>query len=137
MSWRNIGVRAAAATTVAVLVVMVAMTVIAVAESVTDRRDSAAIRGFNACITHTSFLVLRRQRNRRPDREPENPIESITDRARGAVVGEVGGSSTAAHLGGAAAVGGRYLMSTATPVGRDAGAVEGCWDRVFPIAPDD
>jgi hypothetical protein len=59
----------------------------------------------------------------------------IRDRGRGTVVGEVAtGKST--MLGGAAARNGRYLMSTATPVGRDATAIENCWGHSFPIAPD-
>ena len=28
-----------------------------------------------------------------------------------------------------------YVMSTATPLGRDASAIVGCWDRFLPIAP--
>lgn len=39
-------------------------------------------------------------------------------------------------LGGAAAAGGRYAMSTVTPTGRDPSAIENCWDGPFSIAPN-
>jgi hypothetical protein len=63
-------------------------------------------------------------------------VETIKDRVRDAVVGEVVTDRQLTTLGGAATANGRYVMSTATQLGRGATAIEGCWDRFFPIAPD-
>jgi hypothetical protein len=64
-------------------------------------------------------------------------VETIEDRVHDAVVGEVATNRPPTTiLGGAAAANGRYVMSTATPLGRDASAIERCWDRFFPVAPD-
>lgn len=122
--------------------VVISLTVIAVV-AIASRSGGGGggIGGFNACITQTRFLVLVRHQG------GHSPVETIKERGRDAVVGEVvndrgrdavvGGVATdqPPTLGGAAAADGRYVMSTATPLGRDASAIEGCWDRSFPIAP--
>jgi len=111
-------------------VALISMGVLAVV-AFRDGGKSGGMKEFNACITGTRFLVLTRQ-------EHENSfVETIEDRARSAVVGEVTvNRMPPITLGGAAAGNGRYVMSTATPLGRDATAIEGCWDRFFPVAPD-
>jgi hypothetical protein len=91
--------------------------------------NSGGLGAFNACITHTRFLVLVRHGY------GSSVVATINDRLRGAVVGEVTTGRTPSTLGGAAAENGRHVMSTATPLGRDASAIERCWDRFFPIAP--
>ena len=95
---------------------------------------SSSAKAFNACIHQTRFLVLTRHGS------GNKVIEMIKDRARGAVVGEFARfpSERAAEafrtlLAGAAARNGRYVMRTTVAVGRDAGAVEVCFDRVFPL----
>jgi hypothetical protein len=85
---------------------------------------------FNACIGRRQFLALAR------DRPGTNVIEVIDDRARGAKVGQVTSGRGGGTLGGAAAGNGRFTMSTATPLGRDATAIERCWDQYSPVAPD-
>ena len=92
--------------------------------------NSGGVGAFNACITQTRFLVLVRYGY------GNSLVESIEDRVRDAAVGQVATDRPRTSLGGAGAVNGRYDLSTATPVGRDATAIEGCWDRFFPIAPD-
>jgi hypothetical protein len=92
--------------------------------------NSGGVGAFNACIAQTRFLVLVRHGY------GNRLVETIKDRVRDAVVGEVASNRPATTLGGAAAANGRYDMSTATPLGRDATAIEGCWGRFFPIAPD-
>jgi hypothetical protein len=84
------------------------------------------IAAFNGCIRQARFLVLVRHGS------GNGVIETIKDRARGAVDGEVASGRAAPSLGGAAAANGPYVMSTATPLGRDATAIELCWDRGFP-----
>jgi hypothetical protein len=88
-----------------------------------------ALSAFNGCVRQTPFLALM------PSGSGSGVIERINDRARGDVEGEVASGRAAAMLGGAAAGNGSYVMSTATPLGRDPSAIEGCWDRFFPIAP--
>ena len=115
--------------TAAAVISMVAFAVVALVGSGGDGVNSGGVAAFNACITQTRFLVL-------VGHEPGNSvIETIKDRVPGAVVGEVASGRTPPTLGGAAAANGRYVMSTATPLGRDANAIEGCWDRVFPMFP--
>lgn len=89
---------------------------------------ASGIAIFNGCISHTRYLVL--------VHEPRgsSAIETIHDRAHGGVVAEVTGAH-GAILPGAAAATGRYTMSTATPLGRDATAIERCWDKFSPVAP--
>ena len=84
---------------------------------------------FNGCVRHTRFLALIRHGSKR------GVIETIEDPARGTVQGDVAFGRAPTILGGAAAANGPYVMSTATPLGRDASAIERCWDRFFPIAP--
>lgn len=129
VGWRRIRARVAIVATAAVVISMVAFAVGAFVGSRRDGGDSGGMAAFNACITQTRFLVLVRHGS------GSSVIETVKDRGRGAVVGEVASGRTPATLGGAAAATGRYVMSTATPLGRDASAIEGCWDRVFPIAP--
>jgi hypothetical protein len=88
------------------------------------------VGGFNSCITGIRSLVLVRH-----GRE-NDVVETIKDRTLGAVVGEVAAGRHPNTLGGAAAGNGRYVMSTATPLGRDAVSIEKCWDGFSPIAPD-
>jgi hypothetical protein len=127
MSWRRLGARVAAAVTAVAVISMSAVAVVAVGGGDGSGGD---LEAFNACITHTRFLVLVRPGHR------NGVVATIKDRARGAVAGEVTAGRTTGTLGGAAAGNGWYVMSTATPLGRDATAIEGCWDRSFPIAPD-
>jgi hypothetical protein len=89
----------------------------------------AGLRIFNDCIARSHFLVLAYNRS------GSEIVEVIRDRVRGETVGEVASGRPAATLGGAAAGNGRLTMSTATPLGRDATAIERCWDRFSPIAP--
>jgi hypothetical protein len=107
------------------------MAVFAFVSSSRGGSSSGGVRGFNSCITGTRFLVLARH-----GRE-NDVVETITDRAGGAVVGEVAAGRHPNTLGGAAAGNGRYVTSTATPLGRDATAIETCRDGFSPIAPDD
>jgi hypothetical protein len=93
-------------------------------------RRSAGLGVFNACIGRRHFLTLAR------DRSGGKLVEVIDDRARGAKVGQVTSGRDGGILSGAAAVNGRFTMSTATPLGRDASAIERCWDEYSPIAPD-
>jgi hypothetical protein len=92
--------------------------------------NSGGVRAFDACITQTRFLVLVRHGY------GNSLVETIKDRMLDAVVGEVATDRPATTLGGAEGVNGRYDMSTATPLGRDATTVEGCWGRFFPLVPD-
>jgi hypothetical protein len=96
-----------------------------------DSADSAGLRVFNACIAQKQLLVLVGHGNQ------HGVIETVTDRNSGALVGEVAADSRAhpIMLGGAAAATNRYVMSTASPLGRDASAIEECWDSYSPIAP--
>ena len=91
---------------------------------------NAGLGVFNACIARRHFLVLAR------NRRGSEMVEVINDRARGAKVGEVTSGRKASTLAGAAAVDGQYTMSTATPLGSDATAIEQCWDQFSPIAPN-
>lgn len=91
--------------------------------------SSAGLSVFNACIARNHFLDLVR------DRHATGFVEVINDRAEGAKVGEVTSGRAASILGGAAASNGQFTMSTATPLGRDATAIERCWDQLSPIAP--
>jgi hypothetical protein len=133
--WRHLRGRVAVMATAAALVSMGAGVVVAFVGG----GDSGGVGAFNACITQTRFLTLVRHG------DGNSFIETIKDRVRGGVVGQVTAGRTPGRitpgrtlsiLGGAAARDGRYVMSTATPLGRDATAIAGCWDRFFPIAPD-
>lgn len=111
----------------AALISMIGFGAFAVVASV--GRGGGGVAAFNGCIRQTPFLVLVRHGS------GSEVIETIKDRARGALVGQVASGRAATTLGGAAAANGRYVMSTATPLGRDASAIESCWDAEFPIAP--
>jgi hypothetical protein len=89
----------------------------------------AGLSVFNDCIAHSHFLVLTR------NRPGSKMVEVINDRSQGAKVGEVTSGRAGGTLGGAAAGNGRFTMSTATPLGHDATAIENCWDQYSPIAP--
>lgn len=121
---------------VATAAAVISMVVLAVA--VLDGRRGGGVKAFsgggglvafNGCVRHTRFLALVRRGSNR------GIIETIEDRARGTAQGEVASGRAPTMLGGAAAANGPYVMSTATPLGRDASAIERCWDRFFPIAP--
>jgi hypothetical protein len=127
VDWRRFPARVAVAA-VAAVISMGAFAVFAFVGSGGD--GSSRVGAFNACITQTRFLFLVRHR------DGNGFGETIKDRVRDAVVGEVVTDRPPTTLGGAAAANGRYVMSTATPLGHDATAIEGCWDRFFPVAPD-
>jgi hypothetical protein len=122
VDWRRLRARVAVVATAAAVISMGAFAVFAFV-------GSGGVGAFNACITQTRFLGLVRHGY------GNSFVETIKDRVRDAVVGEVATDRPPTTLGGAAAVNGRYDMSTATPLGRDATAIEGCWGRFFPIAP--
>ena len=130
VGWRRLRVRVAVVATAAAVISIGAFAVVWLVGSGRDGGNGGGVGAVNACITQTRFLVLVR-----PGYE-NSLVETIKDRVRDAVVGEVATDRPPTALGGAAAVNGRYDMSTATPLGRDATAIEGCWDRSFPIAPD-
>ena len=126
---RRLGTRVAAAATVAAVLWLSSVGAVAMFDGGSDGDHSGGVGVFNACISHTRFLVL-------VDRGSRNGvIETIRDRANRGLVGEVAAGRAPVTLGGAAAGDGRYLMSTATPLGRDASAIETCWDRFSPISP--
>ena len=129
VGWRRQVARLAIVATAAGVIFMVAFGVVAFVSSGRGGGNNGGVAAVNACITQTRVLVLVRHGS------GNGVVETIKDRARGAVVGEVASGRTPATLGGAAAANGRYVMSTATPLGRDATAIEGCWDRFFPSAP--
>ncbi len=109
---------------VLVLISMGAFTAVAFS----DGGRGGGMKQFDACITGSRFLVLTRHGR-------GIVVETIKDRARRDVVGEVTvNRQPAVMLGGAAAEADGYVMSTATPVGRDARTIEECWDRPFPVA---
>jgi hypothetical protein len=116
--------------TAAAVLPMSAVAVVAVVGARGDGGNRGGLAAFNTCIIHTRFLVLVRHG------DGNSVIETIRNPVRGAAVSEVASDRAPAILGGAAAANGRYVMSTATPLGRDATAIEGCWDRFFPVAPD-
>jgi len=120
------GVRVAIVASVAAVIWMVAVGTHAVVSS----GRGGGLPAFNACIRATGFLALVQHGSR------QAVIETLRDRALRVVEGEVASGRAAPILGGAATADGRYLMSTVTPLGRDASAIESCWDRVFPIAPN-
>jgi hypothetical protein len=126
VGWRHLLGRVALVATAAALVSMGTVVVFAFVGG----GNSGGVGAFNACVTQTRFLVLVRHG------DANSFVETINDRVRGGVEGQVTAGRTPRILGGAAARNGRYVMSTATPVGRDASAIEGCWDRFFPVAPD-
>jgi hypothetical protein len=130
VDWRRLRARVAVVATAAAVISMGAFAVFAFVGSGGDGGNSGGVGAFNACITQTRFLGLVRHGY------GNSFVETIKDRVRDAVVGEVATDRPPTTLGGAAAANGRYVMSTATPLGRDATAIEGCWDRFFPIAPD-
>ena len=112
--------------TAAAVISMVALALVALVGGGGGRGGIAA---FNGCIRQTRFLVLARPGS------GTGVMETIKDGARRGVEGEVTSGQAPAILGGAAAANGPYVMSTATPLGRDARAIVGCWDRFLPIAP--
>ena len=125
----RLGLRAAVVASAAAVVAVVAVLVVAFAA-----RGSGGANGFNACISQTRSLVLTRHES------GSQLIEMVKDRARGALVGEFARVPSVraaevfpATLAGAAARNGRYVMFTEIPVGRDAGAIELCFDRAFPL----
>jgi hypothetical protein len=126
---RRLRARVAVVATAAALISMGAFAVVAFVGSGGDGGNSGGIRAFNACITQTRFLGLARHGY------GNSFSETIKDRMRHVAVGDVATDRPPSTVGGAAAANGRYVMSTATPLGRDATAIEGCWDRFFPIAP--
>lgn len=136
MSRRRLEARVlVAATAVAVLSIGVFASVAFVRNSRGDgnsggRGKSGDVGPFNVCIAQTRFLVLVR------DGYANGVVETIKDQAHGAVVGEVATGPAPTRLGGAAAGDGRYVMSTATPLGRDASAIERCWDRFSQVTRD-
>jgi hypothetical protein len=91
--------------------------------------DAGDLVTFDVCVDHTQFLMTVRHG------QGMGLVAIIRDRARHAVVGEISNRHPLVMLGGAAAAQGRYVMSTATPTGRDAGAIERCWDRISPVSP--
>lgn len=115
LSWRSL---AAAATAAVVIFVGVRLS---------EGGGAGGLATFNTCITQTRFLVLVRQPH------GQAIIETIDDRRRGDVVGEVA-HAHGPTLVGAAAGTDRYTMSTATPLGPDATAIEQCWDAFSPVA---
>lgn len=130
MDWLRLRASVAVVATAAAVISMGAFAILAFVGSGGDGGNSGGVGAFNACITQTRFLVLVRHG------DGNSVVETIKDRVRDAVVGEIATDSPPITLGGAAAANGRYVMSTATPLGRDATAIEGCWDRFFPIAPN-
>jgi len=128
VGWRHLGAGVAIVATTAAVIWMVTFAVVTFVDSGRDGRSSGSVAQVNSCITQTRFLVLVRHGS------GNRVIETINDRVRGSVVGEVA-SGRWPTLGGAPAANGRYVMSTATPLGRDATAIEECWDRVFPMFP--
>jgi hypothetical protein len=131
MGWRRLGGRVAVVATAAAFVFTGTVVFVAFAGSGngTGGSGDGGIAAFNGCVTSTRFLVL-------VSHGPGNGlVETIKDRVHEAVVGEVATDRAPTTLGGAAAGNDGYVMSTATPLGRDATAIERCWDRVFPIAP--
>jgi hypothetical protein len=117
----------------AAVISVVAFAVVAFAVVAFAGRGGGAGAAFNACISQTRFLVLARYAS------GSEAIEMIKDRAHGAVVGEFAllPSERAAEafsttLAGSGAQNGRYVVFTTVPVGRDATAIELCFDRVFP-----
>jgi hypothetical protein len=133
VAWRRLGERVAMVATAAAVISMVVLVVVALVGrgggGVTAFNGGGGVAAFNGCIHHTRFLALMRHGS------GSGVIETIEDRAHGTVQGEVASGRAPTILGGAAAANGPYVMSTATPLGRDASAIEGCWDRFFPIAP--
>ena len=125
MGWRRLGGRAAVATVAAVVFMGTAVVVAFTGGS----SGGGGIAAFNGCVTGTRFLVVV------SDGPSNGLVETIEDRVHDGVVGEVATDRAPTTLGGAAAGNDGYLMSTATPLGRDATAIERCWDGVFPVAP--
>lgn len=130
MDWLRLRASVAVVATAAAVISMGAFAILAFVGSGSDGGNSGRVGAFNACITQTRFLVLVRHG------DGNSVVETIKDRVRDAVVGEIATDRPPTTLGGAAAANGPYVMSTATPLGRDATAIEGCWDRFFPIAPN-
>jgi hypothetical protein len=105
---------------------------------VLNEGGSGGLRAFNACIRQQRSLLLLHSGS-------TGVVETIRDRASGALEGEVTTGSTMVSgylepitLGGAAAssTGGRYTMSTVTPTGRDPYAIENCWNVAYPEDPN-
>jgi hypothetical protein len=122
VGWRRLGTRGAAAVTAVVAIALVAVVINALGHE----PHGGGVATFNACIKRTRFLVLVRHGN------STSATETIDDRARGGEVGEVAIGRRAPMVGVSASGNGRYVMSTATPVGRDASSIDGCWNSAFP-----
>jgi hypothetical protein len=92
--------------------------------------SSDGLAAFNSCVVQHRFLAVTRHRH------SSVLIETIDDRGHHALVAQVAPNRPRHRnmLGGAAAADAGYLMSTATPLGRDATAIENCWDSVWPVA---
>ena len=126
MTWRRLAARRREMVASVAAVILALGTYAVVASG--SGGAGGGVTAFNACIRESRFLVVVRHR-------PGNGVvETINDRARGALEGDVASDRGAPVIGGAAAAGGRYVMSTVTPLGRDASAIERCWDSAFPIA---
>ena len=131
VGWRRLGNRTVMTTSVVAVIWLAGVGVYALVGTGGGSGGGGGMSAFNACIRRVPFLVLVRHGSR------DKVIETIKDRARESVEGEVGIGAGTTTLGGASAGGGRDDMSTITPVGRDPGAIENCWDSVYPIAPGD
>jgi hypothetical protein len=138
MARRRLGKRVVVVAGVVGVIWVVAVSAYALVASHTggDTGGGGGLPAFNACIRQHRFLLRRHSRSK-------GVVETIRDRASGALEGEVttgsamqAGALEPLVLGGAAAGGGRYVMSTVTPTGRDPYAIESCWDGPFPIAPN-
>lgn len=91
---------------------------------------------FNSCVRQTRFLVVV------PHRSGTTVIELIKARGHSAVVGGFAAlpSARAANLfptanAGSGARNGRYVMFTTVALGRNASAIQDCFDRFFPPSP--
>lgn len=109
---------------------------VAVAFIALNSGGRGGLPAFNACIRQDRSLLLLHSWSK-------GVVETIRDRGSGALEGEVTtgsairfGALEPLMLGGAAAGGGRYTMSTVTPTGRDPYAIEHCWDGPYPIDPN-
>jgi len=125
VSRRRLAIRLAIAASAAAIIAAVAVAF--------NVPSGGSTEGFNACISQSRFLVLTRHAS------VGTVTEMISDRARGAVVGEFArfASERAAGgfqvpLAGTGAANGPYAMFTEVPLGRDARTIQLCFGRVFP-----
>ena len=112
------------------------LAVVVVTFIVLNSGGRGGLPAFNACIRQDRSLLLLHSRSK-------GVVETIRDRASGVLEGEVttgsailSGDLEPLMLGGAAAGGGRYTMSTVTPTGRAPYAIEGCWNVPYPDDPN-